>query len=229
MKRFTEKTLDEALKSASTELSTPIEELCYEIEEEKKGLLIKKATIKVYEIADIIEYAENYIRDVIKGLGLEVSLQTFYRDGVAKILIETNKNSLIIGKNGETLQALNELTKFAVNSKFKKKLRILLDISDYKDKKYHRVISLAKRTAKEVLKTHIDTKLDPMTPDERKKVHNALASFRNIKTESIGDGKDRAIVIKYVGKNYNNSNTNITNKETETLEVSEETSTTEIE
>ena len=104
-----------------------------------------------------------------------------------------------------------------------------VDISDYKDKKYHRVIALAKRTAKEVLKTHIDTKLDPMTPDERKKVHNALASFRNIKTESIGDGKDRAIVIKYVGKNYDNSNTNITNKETETLEVSEETSTTEIE
>lgn len=48
------------------------------------------------------------------------------------------------------------------------------------------------------MKTHIDIKLTPMTPDERKKVHNALSSYKNIKTESIGDGKDRAIVIKYV-------------------------------
>ena len=125
--------------------------------------------------------------------------KTVYRDEIAKILIETNKNSLIIGQNGSTLQSLNELVKLAVNSKFKKKFRILLDISDYKDKKYRRSISIAKKIAKEVLKTHVDVKLDPMTPDERKKVHTALASFKNIKTESIGDGKDRAIVIKYIG------------------------------
>ena len=114
------------------------------------------------------------------------------------LLIETNKNSLLIGKNGATLQSLNELVKLACNTKFKRKIRILLDIGDYKDKKYHRVISEAKKAVKEVMKTHIDIKLTPMTPDERKKVHNALSSYKNIKTESIGDGKDRAIVIKYV-------------------------------
>ncbi len=221
MKEFTSKTVEEALNIASNELETPVEELCYEIEEEKKGLFSKKATIIVYEVADMIEYAENYIKDVIGTLGLEVSLQTFYRDGVAKILIETNKNSLLIGKNGFTLQSLNELVKLAVNSKFKKKLRILLDISDYKDRKYRRVISIAKKMAKEVCRTHIDAKLDPMTPDERKKVHNALGSFRNIKTESIGDGKDRAIVIRYVGKNTTTNNINSNSEET-SIEVNEE-------
>ena len=204
MKKYTAKTVEEAVKLASEDLKIEESELVYEIEEEKKTLFTKKATIAVYEVADIIEYAEEYIKTVINGLGLEVSLQTFYRDGVAKILIETNKNSLIIGKNGSTLQSLNELVKLACNTKFKRKVRILLDIGDYKDKKYSKVISLAKRSAKEVLKTHVDIKLDPMTPDERKKVHNALSTFKNIKTESVGDGKERSIVIKYVGTIQNN-------------------------
>ena len=200
MKEYiSKKSVEDAVALASSELGVTAEELIYEIKEEKKSLFGKKFVISVYDTADIIEYCEDYIRSVINGLGLEVSLKTFYRDGVAKILIETNKNSLLIGKNGSTLQSLNELVKLAANTKFKKKIRILLDIGDYKDKKYSRVISEAKRAAKEVLKTHVDIKLEPMTPDERKKVHNALSSFKNIKTESIGDGKDRAIVVKFSG------------------------------
>ena len=208
MKKITERTLEDAIKTACKEMECEESELMYSVLEEKKGLF-KKAIIEVYDVADVIEYAENYIKNLISSLGLEVSLQTVYRDEIAKILIETNKNSLIIGQNGSTLQSL------AVNSKFKKKFRILLDISDYKDKKYRRSISIAKKIAKEVLKTHVDVKLDPMTPDERKKVHTALASFKNIKTESIGDGKDRAIVIKYIGNDNNSTTSTIEEENTE--------------
>lgn len=215
MKRYNAKTVEEALKNASEELSLGVEELLYEVEEEKKGLFTKKAIIVVYDTADVIEYAQNYINNIIKdGLGIDVSLKAFYRNGLIKILIESDRNSLLIGKNGQTLQSLNELTKLAVSSKFKRKFRILLDIGDYKDKKYARVISVAKRAAKEVSKTHIDIKLEPMTPDERKKVHNALSTWKNIKTESIGDGKDRAIVVKYIGGNAPTSNIHIEEVET---------------
>lgn len=198
MKLYTAKTLELALDAASKELNIPVEDLLYTIEEEKKTLFSKKITVGISETADIIEYAENYIRDVIHALGLEVSLKTVYRDEIIKILIETNHNSLLIGHNGETLQSLNELAKLAVSAKYKRKFRILLDIGDYKDKKYGRVVYMAKKVAHEVQKTHIDVKLEPMTPDERKKVHNALSAFANIKTESVGDGRDRAIVVKYV-------------------------------
>ena len=204
MKQYTAKTLDDALTLASAELGVDKESLNYEIIEEKKGLFKKTCTIGIPELADVIEFAENYIKNVCKALGLEPSVKTFYRDELIKILIETDHNSLLIGKNGATLQSLNELTKLAVNSKYKRKYRILLDIGEYKDKKYSRVISIAKRTAREVLKTHIDVKLEPMTPDERKKVHNALASYKNLKTESVGDGKDRAIVVKYIGQPFAN-------------------------
>ena len=87
MKRFSAKTVEDALKSASTELNLPIEELLYEVEEEKKGLFTKKAVIAVYDTADVIEYAQNYIKAVIKdGLGIEVSLKAFFRNGLIKIL-----------------------------------------------------------------------------------------------------------------------------------------------
>jgi len=201
MIKITAKTLEEALEEGMNKFGVSQDELIYEVEEEKKGLFNKKVVVNFYEVADVIEYAEKYLINIIKnGLQFEVALKTIYRNGLIKILIESDKNSILIGKNGQTLQALNELTKLAVSFKFKKKFRILLDIGDYKDNKYNKVISIAKRAAREVLKTHLEIKLDPMTPDERKKVHTALSSWSNIKTESHGDGKDRSIVIKYVGQ-----------------------------
>lgn len=200
MREFSAKTVELCLDKASSELNVEKDKLTYEVVEEKKGFLgiNKKATIKVYEFIDVVYYAEEYLKNVCKALGLEISLKSFTKDEIIKILIETNENNLLIGPKGVTLQSLNELVKLAVSNKFKKKYRILLDVHDYKNKKYNVLIRVAKNAAREVLKTHMDVKLNPMTPDERKKVHNALSTFKNIKTESVGDGKDRAIVIKYV-------------------------------
>lgn len=201
MKYYSGKTLEEALKSASEDLMMNVENIQYVIAEEKKGILSfgKKVTIAVEEIEDVITFAENYIKEVCHALDLEISLKSFYRDNLIKILIETDHNSVLIGNNGTSLQALNELTKLALAVKFNGKYRVLLDIGNYKDKKYGKVIAIAKRAAKEVCRTHIDMQLDPMTPDERKKVHNALSTWKNIKTESVGDGKSRAIVVKWTG------------------------------
>ena len=200
MREFSAQTVDLCLDKASSELNVEKDKLTYEVVEEKKGFLgiNKKATIKVYEFIDVVYYAEEYLKNVCKALGLEISLKSFTKDEIIKILIETNENNLLIGPKGVTLQSLNELVKLAVSNKFKKKYRILLDVHDYKNKKYNVLIRVAKNAAREVLKTHMDVKLNPMTPDERKKVHYALSTMKNIKTESVGDGKDRAIVIKYV-------------------------------
>lgn len=203
MRKYTAKTLEECLKEAAADLQVEEKDIKYVIEEEKKGLFVKKVTIAVEETSDVIEFIEEYIKDICRNLGMDCSVKTFYRDDVIKVLLETNKNSVLIGKNGACLQSLNELTKLAVSSNFSKKYKILLDVGGYKDKKYFKVISIAKRCAKEVLKTHIDVKLDPMTPDERKKIHNALSTWKNIKTESVGDGKLRAIVIKYAPQEGN--------------------------
>ena len=199
MKEYTAKTVDEAVKVASQELGIDENDLIFTITEEKKGLIGKKATITVYELTDAIEFAEKYVKDVIESLGVGgVTTKTSLEDDIIRIQVDSDHNPILIGKNGITLQALNEITRLAVSGKFRRRFRILLDIGDYKNSKYSRVASIARRTAKEVQKSHVDVTLDPMPSDERRVVHSAVAEFSHIKTESTGEGHRRAVTIKYV-------------------------------
>ena len=198
MKRFTAKTLDDAIVLACQDYGILPDQLNYSIIEEKKGLFAKKVEIEVYDLSDAIEFAQEYLVNAISSFGITATTKATLSDDIIKITINSDHNSILIGKNGRTLQALNELTKLAVSSRFKKRYRVLLDIADYKGDKYKRVIHMAKRTAYEVQKTHVDAELDPMTADERRVVHNALSRIRNVSTESTGEGKKRHIVIKYV-------------------------------
>ena len=199
MKEYTAKTVEEAVKVASQELGIDEDSVIFTISDEKKGLLSKKATIVVYELSDAIEFADSYVKNVIESLGIgNVKTKTSLEEDIIRIQIDTDHNPILIGKNGVTLQALNEIVRLAVSGKFRRRFRILLDVGDYKDSKYSRVASVARRTAKEVQKTKVDVTLDPMPSDERRIVHNALADFSHIQTESSGEGHKRAVTIKYV-------------------------------
>ena len=201
MKEYTAKTVEEAVKLASEELGIDENDVIFTISNEKKGLLSKKASIVVYELADAIEFAEQYVKNVIESLGIgDVKVKTSLEDDIIRLTIDTDHNPVLIGKNGVTLQALNEIVRLAVSGKFRRRFRILLDIGDYKNSKYARVASVARRTAKEVQKTKVDVVLDPMPSDERRIVHNVLANFSHITTESNGEGRRRAVTIKYVEK-----------------------------
>ncbi len=199
MKQYSAKTIDEALKQASEELGVEVDEIIYNIEEEKKGIFAKKAVINVYELSDAIEYAQDYIKSVVESLGVgSVTTNASLEDDIVHIELNSDHNPILIGKNGITLQALNEILRLAVSGKFRRRFRILLDIGDYKDSKYSRVAFIARKTAKEVQRTKVDAVLAPMPSDERRVVHNALAKFSHIKTESTGEGRHRAVTIKYV-------------------------------
>lgn len=197
MNRYTAKTLDDVLKLASEKENCPIEELNYEVIEEKKGLFSKKITIETYGISDVIEFAKKYLLNIIKNYELEGTVTEKYENGIIHLTIDTNHNSILIGKNGKTLQALNDVCRYAVAAKYKKHYRILLDINSYKNEKYAKLTRIAKRVAKEVLNTKTTVHLDPMPADERRIVHNALTKFKNISTQSEGVGNKRHIVISY--------------------------------
>ena len=201
MKEYTAKTVEEAVELASKELGVDTNDVIFTISQEKKGIIGKKATIVVYELSDAIEFAEKYVKDVIESLGIgSVRTKTSLEDDIIRITIDTDHNPILIGKNGVTLQSLNEIVRLAVSGKFRRRFRILLDIGDYKNSKYARVASIARRTAKEVQKTKVDVTLDPMPSDERRIVHNVLSDFSHITTESSGEGRRRAVTIKYVEK-----------------------------
>jgi spoIIIJ-associated protein len=198
MKTYTAKTLEDALAHAEKELNIPSQDLSYKIIEEKAGLFSRKLVVEVYEMSDAIAFAEAYLVKTISQFGIEVKTKTELKDDIINITLDTSRNPILIGKNGITLQALNELVRLATSSKFKKRFRILLDINDYKEAKYDKVIAIAKRIARDVTRTKIDVTLDPMPADERRMVHNALTGMPNIKTESVGEGHHRAICIRYI-------------------------------
>jgi spoIIIJ-associated protein len=198
MKTYTAKTLEDVLAQAEKELKIPANDLSYKIVDEKTGIFSRKLVVEVYEVSDAIAFAEAYLIKTISQMGIDITVQTTLKDDIINITINSSRNPILIGKNGITLQALNELVRLATSSKFKKRFRILLDINDYKEAKYDKVIAIAKRIARDVTRTKVDVTLDPMPADERRMVHGALTGMPNIKTESVGEGHHRAICIRYI-------------------------------
>lgn len=198
MHQYSAKTIEEAVESAAVDLGKQKGDIIYKVVEEKKGLFSKKAIIEVYDENDACEYAEEYLRTAVGGMGVELEFAEEIEDGIIRITLNSPRNPILIGKGGKTLQSLNELVKLAVSSRFHHRFRILLDVNGYKEDKYYRIAQMSKRTAKEVSRTRISATLEPMTPDERRIVHTTLANWDHIFTESVGEGSDRAVVISYV-------------------------------
>lgn len=192
--KYEGRTLEEALDIASKEEYVNKEDLVYSVVLNEED----KVEIEVYTIVDVIEYAQSYLKNSIEALGIECKVSPSLKDDIICLTIDSDRNPLLIGKNGSTLQALNELTRIAISNHFKHRYRVLLDINGYKDDKYDRIAKMARRIAHEVQKTHQDATLDPMPADERRIVHNALTNMPNIKTESSGFGKNRQVNIIYV-------------------------------
>ncbi len=198
MKKYEAKTVELALEEAAQEFGLPVEELIYDLLEEKKRLFKKTVIIGVYEISDLVEYLSHYLESIIKAFDIEVTVTPTVEGELIRLEMDTSHNSILIGKNGRTLAAINQLVKIAATTRFKKRVRVIVDINDYKNQRYSKVVAIAKRVAREVKKTHIDVTLDPMVADERRAVHNALSNYTNISTESVGERNERRIIIKYV-------------------------------
>ena len=198
MKIYTGKTVEEALQIAAEEQGVAVEELIYAVSDKKKGLFAKKLIVEVYDLSDIVRFAEDYVLKVIDNLGIESTLHTVLDNDIIRIAIDSTHNPVLIGKNGKTLLALNELTKLAVCNHFHKRFRVLLDVNGYKDNKYDRLARIARKCAHEVQRTKATYTFDPMPADERRAIHNACSGMPNIRTESIEAGTRRRVQIIYV-------------------------------
>ena len=197
---YTAKNLDDALREACIKKDCRIDELTYNVLEENKGFLGIGSSVKIeaYCLNDVKEFLFDYLGNFFTNANIECSVEIFQKDDSFTIMLDAENNAVLIGKNGKTLQAINTVVKSAVNSEFKRKFKILVDINNYKQERYSKLKSMAIRIAKNVSRTKVDASLDPMSNDERKVIHQALANFKHIKTESEGEGLNRHLVVKYV-------------------------------
>ena len=111
--------------------------------------------------------------------------------------ISGDKMGVIIGKHGQTLDAIQHLTNIVVNNGKASRVRIRIDSENYRDKRNKTLESLAKSVANIVRKTHKDYELEPMSSFERRIIHSVLQKERNIETMSVGTDKERHVVVKY--------------------------------
>ena len=196
--KFEAKTDEEALEYASTELNVEPDKITIEVLEETKGFLGigRKALYKAsYEI-DIVSYAKAYINSILSGMDIEYQIEVRSNDEELNIAIESSDNPLLIGKDGRCLDALLTLLKVYIQRLSNDSIMVGLDIGGYRANRKRQLEVLATKTAKEVAKTKIEVKLKPMNAYERKIIHEKLADWRDVYTESEGEGSDRALVIK---------------------------------
>lgn len=200
MSTFTAKTLEEALQDAASSLGCTTEELDYTVIEEKKGLLGlgNSVTIDVFSMDDVKEFLFDYLGNFFTSIDQDIEVAIEQKKDAFVVNLNAENNAVLIGKMGKTLSAFNTVVRSAVNSHFKKKIDVLIDINHYKEERYAKVRAIAKRVAKQVQQSKVDAALDPMPNDERKVVHKALSEWHNIKTESEGEASNRHICIKYV-------------------------------
>ena len=198
MKTYEGKTVDEVVQLACQDLGITPDQLNYEIIEEKRGLFSKKVIIECYTENMVQDFLENYIRKILSDMEFTVETLSYIQNERIYCNINTDNNSILIGKNGVILRALNFIAKNAVQNQFKKRIEISIDINGYKENRYKKVSSMAKRLGKQVLRSKVAVKLDPLPADERKVIHQVISEMGHLKTESQGEGKNRFITISYV-------------------------------
>ena len=195
------KTKEEVLNKIKEELNVTEEDLYIE-EKIITGKLFKsgKVILTITTKQDIKNYLKYFIENYSKLMNIEVQYEINEIDGIYNVTLVSQNNPILIGREGKTLEALQLLIRQAIKKQTGYNIKVNVDISGYKNKKLKRLEYEVKKIAYEVQKTKIDASLDPMNSYERRRIHTLISTIPNLETESIGEGKERHIVIKYVEK-----------------------------
>lgn len=196
-------TVDEAVQSAIEQLDTTRDHVdIMIIDEGKKGLLgvfgSKPAIVKVTLLKNQIEAAETYIQEIIDKMDIDVHLTTSVSETENHVTFDMSgdKIAILIGKRGQTLNALQYLLHLAINKDGKKYYTVTLDAEGYRARRKDTLETLAHRMAKKAKRINRKIALEPMPAYERKIIHNALQQENDVATYSDGTEPHRHIVIK---------------------------------
>ena len=192
------KTKDEALNLVLAKLNANEEEVAYSFKEVKGGLF-KGVTYECsgFLKTDIITEVQEYLKNILNGMSLEVNFEVNTKEGVTTLKMYTSNNPIVIGKNGANLEALTVIVRQFIKNLTSNGPRIILDVEDYKDRQVKKLERLAKNLARDVVRTKVDIEMDNMNSYERRIVHHVLTDFKGVKTESVGEEPNRHVVIKY--------------------------------
>ncbi len=144
--------------------------------------------------------AANYLKSILEGLGCEnTAMKVAEKENGALISLEGEGLGVVIGRRGETLEALQLLVSLSANNGGGY-FRVNIDVGDYREKRIDALNALANRVAKQVLSTGRNRTLEPMSAYERRVIHTAVQEIEGVESNSIGEGENRRVVIHQTGK-----------------------------
>lgn len=197
-------TIEEALQMAATELNQPVDVLQYDVlqEPQKKTLGLfggSKAKIRAYfeeKSLTPAAAAENYLRTLLSDMGLAEPIITVQEEeGACTLTVEGENLGFIIGRRGDTLDALQYLVGLVANRVQEDYIRVTIDVGNYREKRQLALVELAHKMAKQAAKTGRRHSLEPMNPYERRIVHTAVQDVEGATSWSVGSEPGRHVVI----------------------------------
>ncbi|CCQ96933.1 Protein jag [[Clostridium] ultunense Esp] len=198
------KTVREAIEIALEELSVSETDIQVEVlEEPSKGLFgiigTKDAIVKVTVINDPVEITENFLNRILSAMNIKGNVLVRREDSCLKVeIININSSDMgiVIGKRGNTLDAIQYLLSLSVNKNRDDYIKVIVDIKGYRKKREATLIRLANRMAEKSKYSKRPVKLEPMNPYERRIIHSALQNVNGIATYSEGEEPYRRVVIQ---------------------------------
>lgn len=193
------KSIDEAKELALKELGASAEDVEFEIiEEGSKGFLgigAKEAKVRA-GIKDMSVFAsKNFLSDIFNAMQLDVSIDAQNGDDGLEIDLSGDSMGIVIGKRGDTLDALQYLTSLIVNHESEDYIKVTIDTENYREKRKESLLALSERLASKVAKSGKKFTLEPMNPYERRVIHANLQDSTEVTTYSVGDEPYRKVVI----------------------------------
>lgn len=192
------KTKEEALLKSLEELNVREDETFYFFEETEGGLFKGKKYISVVTTKYAVkEYIKNFLNELAKKMNTKFNIEVKETEYGFSVVIIGDNSSALIGKEGRTLTSIQTILRQSLKKYGNFNIKVNIDISNYKAKRERNITYEVKKICREVLKTKIDAKLDPMNSYERRIVHTVVSDFDNLVTESEGVQPNRYVVIKY--------------------------------
>ncbi|KXS86865.1 protein jag [Listeria sp. FSL L7-0233] len=196
--------VEEAIQNALATLETTRDKVEVEVlDEGKKGIFgigSRLAMVKVIEKEDGIQVAIDYLLDVATKMGAVITIDVEEVGKDVKLQIKGDSLGMLIGKHGQTLNALQYLTQLIANKTTSQYKNIIVNVGDYRERRHETLVILANKMADKALKTKRAVHLEPMPSFERKIIHAILSENEQIETHSEGRDPYRYIVIKPVRK-----------------------------
>ena len=151
---------------------------------------------ELYEVKkEMLEKGLVFVETTAKMMGLNVTVEGKVRREEVCIYVAGDDAKGVIGRKGETLEALQSLTSAYLNKDREERIRVIVDADFYRERRKKTLTALAKKLAKQAFDQHKEIALEPMNSYERRILHAALANSNEATTRSDGEGKDRHVVI----------------------------------